>query len=75
MEALLKQERYRGRVNRSYDLRWAWDPLSGEGARRYGGRFNRQGVPAFYSALEYEVSMRERVGDSRMQPVLTSSPT
>lgn len=71
MEALLNQERYQGRVYRSYDLRWAWDPLSGEGARRHGGRFNRKGVPAFYTALEYEVSMRERVGDSRMQPMVT----
>lgn len=30
---------------------WARDPLSGEGARRHGGRFNAKGQPALYTAF------------------------
>jgi RES domain-containing protein len=36
---------------RAHDPRWAFLPLSGEGAALRGGRFNRQGVPALYLAL------------------------
>ena len=49
--------------------RWAHDPLSGEGARRHGGRFNPPGMAAFYSALdphtayaEYTQSLYDRPG-------------
>ena len=43
--------RFRGVVYRAHDPRWSWAPLSGEGARLYGGRFNRRGVPALYTSL------------------------
>ncbi|WP_276840666.1 RES domain-containing protein [Herbaspirillum huttiense] len=28
--------------------RWSFDPVSGAGAARFGGRLNRPGVPALY---------------------------
>ena len=35
---------------RGHDPRWAFTPLSGEGAAVGGGRFNPKGVPALYLA-------------------------
>lgn len=37
-------------VFRAHNPFWSWDPASGEGARRHGGRFNRRGLPALYTA-------------------------
>lgn len=31
---------------------WAFQPLSGEGAKKFGGRFNRPGNPALYTSLD-----------------------
>jgi RES domain-containing protein len=31
---------------------WAYRPLSGEGAKKHGGRFNRPGNPALYTSLD-----------------------
>jgi RES domain-containing protein len=42
----------RGQVYRAHHPRWAYLPISGEGAARHGGRFNRIGRPAFYTALD-----------------------
>ena len=39
--------------------RWAHDPLSGEGAKQHGGRFNAAGQPAFYSALDPHTAYAE----------------
>jgi RES domain-containing protein len=47
----LKTKRWNGIVFRAHHPRWAFDPLSGEGAKQYGGRFNRVGTPALYTAL------------------------
>lgn len=46
-------------VYRAHNPQWAWDPASGEGARRHGGRFNRKGVPALYTSLSPVTAMRE----------------
>lgn len=45
---------FTGLVYRAHDPTWAWDPLSGEGARREGGRFNKRGIPALYTSLSVE---------------------
>ena len=51
--------RFRGIVYRAHDPRWSWPPVSGEGARLHGGRFNRVGVPAFYASLSPVTAIRE----------------
>ena len=51
--------RFRGIVYRAHDPRWSWPPVSGEGARRHGGRFNRIGVAAFYASLSPVTAIRE----------------
>lgn len=51
--------RFRGLVYRAHNPQWFWSPLSGEGARKHGGRFNRRGVPALYSSLDMLAAIRE----------------
>ncbi len=46
--------RFRGTCYRGHDAKWAFSPLSGEGARRKGGRFNPVGRDALYLALTVE---------------------
>jgi len=47
------------RVFRAHHPRWAFLPLSGEGAARYGGRFNAVGVPALYTSRRMETAWLE----------------
>jgi len=62
--------RFRGLVYRAHNPQWAWEPLSGEGARRFGGRFNRCGVPALYTSLTAVTAIREAEPLGRpMQPL------
>lgn len=60
---------FAGRLYRALNPVWAADPLSGEGAARYGGRFNPVGVPALYCSLSPHTAIREanQVGD--LQPI------
>ena len=44
---------------RAFVPRWAHDPLSGEGAARFGGRWNPVGAPAFYAACELSTAWAE----------------
>ena len=46
--------RFKGTCYRAHDPKWAFTPLSGEGARIHGGRFNPRGMPALYLALTIE---------------------
>jgi RES domain-containing protein len=46
-------------VYRAHDPRWSWAPESGAGAELHGGRFNRGGVPALYTALDPMTAIRE----------------
>jgi len=62
--------RLRGQVYRAHNPQWSWTPLSGEGARRQGGRFNRRGVPALYTSLAPLTAIREAQPFGRpMQPL------
>lgn len=62
--------RFRGTVYRAHNPQWAWTPLSGEGAWRYGGRFNRRGVTALYCSLSPLTAIREAQPLGRpMQPL------
>lgn len=60
---------FTARTFRVVPPRWAHAPLSGEGARLHGGRFNPPGIPAFYSSLdphtdyaEYTQALYDRPG-------------
>lgn len=65
---MIDNARFVGKVYRALNPLWARDPLSGEGAGRYGGRFNPVGVPALYCSLSPLTALREanQVGD--LQP-------
>lgn len=54
---------------RASQPRWAYLPLSGEGAAISGGRFNEQGVQALYLSLEPETSIAEYKQDARHLPL------
>jgi RES domain-containing protein len=44
---------------RAYVPRWAHEPLSGEGARRFGGRWNPVGAPTIHAARELSTAWAE----------------
>jgi RES domain-containing protein len=44
---------------RAYVPRWAYLPLSGKGAARFGGRWNAVGTPAIYAARELSTAWAE----------------
>ena len=46
-------------VWRMVTARFAGTAFSGEGARRYGGRWNRKGVPVVYTAASQSLAMLE----------------
>lgn len=59
---------YRGLLYRALNPIWARNPLSGEGARRFGGRFNPNGTPALYTALSIMTAIREANQVGTLQP-------
>lgn len=50
---------FSGIVYRAHHPMWAYQPLSGEGAKKYGGRFNRPGTAALYTALDLTTAWLE----------------
>ena len=51
--------RFVGRCYRGHDPAWSFSPLSGEGAAKTGGRFNRKGKPTLYLSLDIITSVGE----------------
>jgi RES domain-containing protein len=51
--------RFDSLVYRAHHPRWAYLPTSGEGAERHGGRFNRRGQAALYTALDLTTAWLE----------------
>lgn len=60
--------RFRGLLYRALNPVWAREPLSGEGARRHGGRFNPRGMPALYAAQSVMTAIREANQVGTLQP-------
>lgn len=60
--------RYRGLLYRALNPIHSRDPLSGEGARRHGGRFNPRGMPALYTAQSVMTAIREANQIGTLQP-------
>ncbi|MDB5525609.1 MAG: hypothetical protein JWM58_3372 [Rhizobium sp.] len=50
---------YSGFAYQAHDPKWAFAPLSGEGAAVHGGRFNPKGKPALYLATTLEGAVLE----------------
>lgn len=48
-----------GLVYRAHHPGWAYQPTSGEGAERHGGRFNRKGLAALYTSLDITTAWME----------------
>ena len=65
--------RHRGPLYRALNPVYARTPLSGEGAARYGGRFNPRGVAALYTALEVIGALREANQAGSLQPTVLVS--
>ena len=55
----MPDDHYRGLVYRAHDPCWSFSPLSGDGAKRRGGRFNPKGIAALYTALSQTVALAE----------------
>lgn len=56
---------------RALTPRWAYQPISGAGAAKQGGRFNRPGTNALYLAFSADTAMREYQQTSELLPPLT----
>jgi RES domain-containing protein len=48
----LALRRFSGIVYRAHHPMWSFDPLSGNGAKQHGGRFNSPGCAALYLSLD-----------------------
>lgn len=56
---MAKAAAFSTRTFRVVPPRWAHAPLSGDGAKLHGGRYNSRGTPAFYSALDPHTAYAE----------------
>ena len=61
---------YRGPLYRAINPVHAADPLSGEGARRFGGRFNARGAAALHTSLSPHTALRESSQVGALQPTV-----
>ncbi|MCT4371019.1 RES domain-containing protein [Yangia mangrovi] len=60
---------FQGTLYRALSPYWAYRPLSGEGAERFGGRFNRVGRAALYLADSVETALNEVQQAGQFAPV------
>ncbi|AGY58415.1 RES family NAD+ phosphorylase [Gloeobacter kilaueensis] len=60
--------RYTGLCWRILAPKWSYDPLSGAGAARFGGRWNPQGVPALYTSEQIDTAFAEYQQDLLVRP-------
>ncbi len=51
--------RHEGKLYRALNPAYASEPLSGSGAKLYGGRFNPKGTAALYTSLSVMTALRE----------------
>lgn len=51
--------KFTGLVYRAHHPRWAFNATSGDGAARFGGRFNPIGMPALYTSLHLQTAWLE----------------
>ncbi len=61
-------DRHQGLLYRALNPVWAGHPLSGAGAARHGGRFNRKGREALYTSLSPHTAIRESNQVGALQP-------
>jgi RES domain-containing protein len=63
--------RFKGRCYRGHDPTWSFSPISGEGAAKTGGRFNREGEPILYLSLDVITAVGECTQGltQRLQPL------
>ena len=60
--------RFAGLLYRALNPAYAREPLSGQGAALFGGRFNRKGREALYTSLAPDVALREANQVGTLQP-------
>ena len=60
--------RFTGLLYRALNPVYAREPLSGESARKHGGRFNPKGMPALYASLSVMTAIREANQIGTLQP-------
>lgn len=63
--------KWQGVAYRAHNPRWSWTPLSGDGAKFHGGRFNPKGVPALYLSVVLETAILEANQGLQRFPPLT----
>ena len=69
----LTDGRFTGPLYRALNPVYAREPLSGRGAERHGGRFNRKGTVALYTALDPATALREANQVGSLQPTVLVS--
>ena len=62
---------YQRALFRAHNPEWSWDPVSGEGARLNGGRFNTIGTAALYTSENPLTAIREASPIGRPMEPLT----